>query len=144
MFRIHNKGFALPSAMFLLVILASLAIGLFAVIGYSQKAVIDDVLDVKATMASKAVLDYGIYQVTKNGICSSANQTISFTENYFVGFKVTYSCNSVSADEAGITTNYYTITANACNTVGASCPEAIGKPTTENYVEKSLTALVSQ
>jgi MSHA biogenesis protein MshP len=145
MFLIHkNKGFALPSAIFLLVVLSLLAVALLAINSYSQKSSIADVLDTKAYLAAKLGSEYGSYQAIKNNSCSSTAQTVNITDSYFTGFKASYICETVSNDEAGVTQTYYKITAYGCNTSNTSCPDGTGKPSNEDYVEKSITMVVSK
>lgn len=138
------KGFALPSAIFLLVILSVLAVGLLAMNAYSQKSTISDVLDLKASFVAKAGLDYGVYFATRNGNCPTTAQTININEEHLTGFKFTYSCSQKIENEAGIEQVYYTITSFGCNTTGTNCPDNSGRPTREDYVEKSLTTIVAK
>ena len=135
-----NKGFALPSAIFLLVIIAMLTAGLLFMNKFFQKNSALDTLDTKAYLAAKAGLEYGLYQANKSSICLAGGQTISVSGAFFQGFKVTYTCTSQTSDEAGLILTYYRITAVGCNTAGASCPDLTAKPNNEDYVEKSITA----
>jgi MSHA biogenesis protein MshP len=144
MLKTFEKGFALPSAIFLLVILSLMSIAVFAINGYNQKAIIYDVSDTKAYFAAKAGLEYGSYMAIKSGTCSSTAQTVDLSTNYFKGFKATYSCVANNVDEAGVLQTYYTITSVGCNSSGTSCPESAGRPSSEDYVEKSMTTIISQ
>lgn len=143
MFQTYKRGFALPSALFLMVFLAMLGISILAINNYNQKSTIADMLETKAFLAAKLGVEYGSYQAIKNGICLGASQTVNITDSYFIGFKTSYTCQSRTSDEAGISSTYYTITSFGCNTTGASCPDGIGRPSTEEYVEKSITVIVS-
>ncbi len=144
MLKTSNKGFALPSAIFLLVILSLLSVALFAINGYNQKSIIYDVSDTKAYFAAKAGLEYGSYIAVKTGTCSSTAQTVDLSTSYFLGFKATYSCIQTTSDEAGVNQTYYTITSVGCNTSATSCPEGTGRPSNEDYVEKSMTTIVAK
>lgn len=141
---VKNKGFALPSALFLLVILTMLGAGLFLMNGYFQKNSIYDTLDAKAYLSAKAGLEYGLYQANKNATCNNVSQTISMTDPYFQGFKFTYTCNASTSDEAGNIVTYYTVSSVGCYTTGAQCPDSSTKPSTEDYAEKSLTATLAK
>lgn len=144
MLKISKNGFALPSAIFLLVILSLMAVGMFAITGYSQKAVVFDILDTKAYFAAKAGVDYGSYMASKVSTCSTTPQTVNLTGSYFVGFKATYTCTQRTVDEAGVTQTYYTITSFGCNGSAANCPDAGGRPGSEDYVEKSMISIVAK
>lgn len=139
-----KKGFALPSAIFLLVMLSILGVGLLTFNSYSQKTMINDVLEAKANSVAKAGLDYGAYLASNSGICPTTAQTITLNESYLVGFKFTYSCSQNIANEAGIDQTYYVITSYGCNTTNANCPDNSGRPNQEDYVEKSLTLITSK
>jgi len=139
-----TRGFALPTAIFLLVILSIFAVGLLALNAYSQKSTINDVLDVKASFVAKTGIDYGAYLAVKNGACPTTAQTVNINEDYLKGFKFTYTCIQKTANEAGINQIYYTITSFGCNTTGTSCPDNAGRPSREDYVEKSLTTIVAK
>lgn len=140
--KFKNKGFALPVAIFLLVIIALFVVSAFLINRFTQKNSIMDTLDTKAYLAAKAGLEYGLYQANKNSICLSSVQTILLPGNYLAGFKSSYTCTSQTSDENGTINTFYTINANGCNTTSSSCPAAIGKPTNEDYVEKSLTSIL--
>jgi MSHA biogenesis protein MshP len=144
MLKTFEKGFALPSAIFLLVILSLMSIAVFAINGYSQKASIYDVSDTKAYFAAKAGLEYGSYIAAKTGSCSSTAQTVDLSATYFKGFKATYSCVANNVDEAGVVQTYYTITSSGCNSSNISCPESSGRPLSEDYVEKSMTTIIAK
>jgi MSHA biogenesis protein MshP len=144
MLKTSKKGFALPSAIFLLVILSLMAVGVFAINGYSQKSVVFDISDTKAYFAAKTGLEYGSYMASKMNSCSSTPQTVSLSGSYFVGFKTTYSCVQTTSDEAGVSQTYYTITSYGCNTTGTNCPEAVGRPSNEDYVEKSMVSVIAK
>lgn len=121
-----------------------MAIGVFAINGYSQKSLAFDVSDTKAYFAAKAGLEYGSYMASKMNSCSSTPQTINLSSSYFIGFKATYSCVEKTSDEAGVSQTYYTITSFGCNTSGTNCPEGAGRPSSEDYVEKSMVSVVAK
>lgn len=139
-----QKGFALPSSIFLLVILAMLSTALLAVSVYSQKSTIYDVLDTKAYFIAKAGVEYGAYLASKNGACSSTPQTVSVSEQHLEGFKFTITCTERTVNEAGLNQTYYTITSYGCNSNGSNCPDTGGRPGSETYVEKSLVVVIAK
>lgn len=138
-----QKGFALPTTIFLLVVLSILAVALITVNIYSQKTIINDSLESKATFVAKAGIDYGAFLASKNDNCPSTPQTITLNEMYLDSFKFTYTCERNIVNEAGISKTYYSITSYACNSVNDKCPDNAGRPSREDYVEKSLTLVTS-
>jgi MSHA biogenesis protein MshP len=144
MFQIHKRGFALPAAIFLLVTLSILAVALLKINVYTSKSSTMDILENKAYLAAKVGVEYAAYQAIKNDVCSAVSQTVNIGEQFFDGFKTSYSCQRRVVDEANVSQTYFTITSYGCNTTGASCPEAAGKPTTQDYAEKSISAVFAK
>lgn len=146
MFQIFkkNKGFALPTAIFILVVLSLLGTTLLSINSYNQKSGNLNLLETKAYFAAKTGAEYGVYQAVKNNICLNGYQTIDLSGNYFIGFKSSYNCVETSVDEAGIVQKYYKINSNGCNTLNLSCPDGSGNPSREDYVEKSITIIASK
>ncbi|NCQ51578.1 hypothetical protein GW796_06735 [archaeon] len=144
MFQTHKNGFALPSAIFILVVLSALSAAIMTVNRYTQKSTIADVLETKSYLAAKAGVEYGSFQALRNTVCNPTPQTVIMTDTFFSGFKFSYDCNETLSNEAGKNQSYYKITSWGCNSSNASCPDGVGQPTNENYVEKSLTVIVAK
>jgi MSHA biogenesis protein MshP len=157
--RRHHRGFALASAVFILVTLAIL--GVFAV-NVSTGEHIGSALDiqgVRVNQAARAGLEWGMYQVQSSaaynfsygpavaGIntanpnsrtCPTSPSTFSPSAPSLSAYTVTVTC--VAADDpANGGPTVYRITAIACNQpVGGICPGTPGGTYVERKLEASL------
>jgi MSHA biogenesis protein MshP len=138
-----QQGFILPMAIFLIVIVTILGLALLKMNQFNNQESNFSILQNKAYFAAKTGLDYGLYQALDNGSCSNTGNTINIPGNYFLGFKATYSCQSITQNEAGTTHTYYQVTSVGCNTSNNQCPDANGKPTNDDYVQRSLTSMAT-
>lgn len=133
-----QRGFALPAALFLLVVLGSLAAWLMRM---TEMGMAQDALELegeRAYQAAQAGLEAGIY-AARNGSCASQN--IAFTGN-LARFTASVACVPHVAEEGGVTSSLYEINSVACNqaTAGA-CPNPAS--TLPEYVERHVQAVVS-
>lgn len=124
------KGFALISAIFLLVVIA--ALGLFAVTisNTQQQNSVMDALGSRAYQAAKTGLEWGSYQITKGGVtsCSSFPQPSMPAGTQLSAFTVSVTCNVTTHTEGSNTFSIYQLTSIATTgTVGSS-----------NYFERQL------
>lgn len=133
-----HRGFALPTAVFLLVILAALGGFILTVSSLQHKGLALDVLSTRAMQAAKAGVEYGAFQALVNASCPAA---ASFAPGgALAGFTVTVTCASTVADEAGSARTIYTVVATACNQpAGGACPAAAPG---EAYVERQIQATI--
>ena len=134
-----STGFALPAAIFLLVVLGSLAAWLMRM---TEMGMAQDALELegeRAYQTAQAGLEAGIY-AARNGSCAS--QDIAFTGN-LTRFTASVACVAHTADEGGATVTLYEIISVACNQVTAgACPNPA--PTLPEYVERHVKAVVAQ
>ena len=138
--RIHERGFGVIAAIFVLVILAALAAAIVRFGVGAQTTSAQAVLAARASQAARAGTEWGLYQDFKGSwtTCSSASQTLDLVAEQ--GFRVTVSCDSRSFNEgllaSGATrlVRVYTIDAVACNR-GSTCPDN-SQATTPGYVER--------
>lgn len=129
------RGFALVSAIFLLVVLASL--GAFAV-SISNSLHIGSALDLQGARAHQAArtgLEWGAYQVmvTNGGAAcpASTDLTMPAGATTLSGITVTVLC----AQDGAVGNGVFRITATACNQPsGTSCPNTVNP--TDLYVER--------
>lgn len=124
-----HTGFAMISAIFILVVLA--ALGAFGV-GISTMQHMSSALDVegaRALHAARAGLDWAAYRVTRGGVCDSRSDTLPATASSLQGLTVSVSCS-----KSGI---YYRLLATACNQPnGGLCPNTASPSNT--YVERQV------
>jgi MSHA biogenesis protein MshP len=130
-------GFALPSAIFLLVVLAALGAFLLRISMSQQIGAALDVQGARAFQAARAGIEWGLFQSLRNDSCGST--TLSFGGTGMAGFSTTVGCARTTANELGTTVTVDQITATACNQ--PPCPNA--SPGT-SYVERQLSAKVSR
>lgn len=137
----RQRGFAIITAIFILVVLAALG-GFVATISTTQSAASAmDVQSAYAYQAARAGTEWGIDKVL-NGVPVTACPATTLTLSG--GMTVPVCLQSVAsgaATEIGLGT-IWRITATACNiTSGGSCPGDLSNP---NYVERQLTVLVEK
>lgn len=142
--RAGMRGFSVPTAIFIIVILA--ALGAFMVtIGSSQQAgLAQDVVGTRVLLAARSGLDWGVYQVVNTTgayrtSCNagSASTTLSGLTG-MPGIFIVVDCASRAYTEGVNSLHSYQITATACNS--AACPNTTSP--SSQYVERKLSALV--
>jgi MSHA biogenesis protein MshP len=133
-----QRGFTLVSAVFLIVVLASLSAYLVNLRLYQEASGTLDTLGTRAYAAARSGVEWAAYNSLRTGTCTSSPSLV--LGGTLSGFTVTVTCNTVGPyDEAGVSVNVDTIVATACNS--ATCPPAT--PGT-NYVERQITVMVSR
>ena len=138
--RAQARGFGVIAAIFVLVILASLAAAIvrFGVVAQSTGA--QAVQSARAMQAARAGTEWGLYQAFKGSwtSCSGASQTLDLTTD--LGLRVTVTCDSRSYNEGesapgtARAVRVYTIDAVACN-APTTCPDNT-RATQPTYVER--------
>ena len=146
----HNacigRGFALPTAIFLMVILAALGVFIVRINIMQTGSTALDALGVNAYQAAVASTEWGAYQALRvsgpaPAACFSPNPTnLTFPGTTLAPFTATVSCARTSTDELGINVTVDQITATACNQ--PPCPNPT--PTIANYVARQITITVGQ
>lgn len=142
----NQNGFGLITAVFILLILASLAAMMSTLVTNQRMEVTLDSLGMNAYGAAQTGIEWGVYQTLQNGAFAtdcqggSVSQVLPTLPGQLAPFTVTVSCTSSSASEvtapAG-TVRVYKITSTANGINGVS----IGKP---DYVERQLEAVITQ
>jgi len=132
-----QRGFALASAIFLLVVLAALGAFMihFSTVQHATSA--QDMNGSKAYQAARAGMEWGVYQVLRNpAFACGGNTTLAPLAGALSGFAVNVQCTFVQATEGQLpnNVNLYRISSRA--SLGAS-----GSP---NYVERELQAQVER
>jgi MSHA biogenesis protein MshP len=143
------QGFAIVSAIFILVVLAALGAFVLNISTNQQIGSLLDVQGVRAYQAAKAGVEWGLYKVQStpaynfgytstnpnNRACPAA--TTSFTPGAatLAGFVVTVTCTATTDGSGGPT--IYAIVSTACNqAVGGACPNVVSPGAL--YVERRL------
>ncbi len=134
-----ERGFALPAAIFLLVVLGGLAGWMMQLTVATQAQDALAMEGERAYQAAQAGLEAGVHAAL-NGSCTAQNIALG---NYLTRFTASVSCASSSADEGGTTVAFHVITSIACNQPsGGACPNAA--PSLPEYVERHVSATVER
>lgn len=137
------RGFALPAAIFLMVVLAALALFLVQITTHQQAGHVADIQGLRAYQAARAGMEWGVYNFLQPPqVCANA----SFVPAGAFGlqtFTVTVTCVATVNDEAGVAITSASIVATACNQpdVGGNCPPLAPGP---NYIERQVAVVVSR
>jgi len=128
-----QQGFAIISAVFLIVILSLLGAMMVSMSTSQQVGSARDLLGSRAYFAAKTGIEWGAYQVLQAGACN-ASTTLPALSGSAANFTVTVTCTRTGPfDEAGTTVNVYQINSTASTgTLGAA-----------DYAERQLQAVVS-
>jgi MSHA biogenesis protein MshP len=150
----RHAGFSVVAAIFLLVVLAVLAVVIASVTGIQQATSQLDILGVRAYQAARAGLEWGAYSVLdpNNAIpacglpaCpggSGTSTTLPPLAGSLAPFTVTVTCTQTAdTTEGNRNVRVFALVATACNQpLAGACP---GNPAAE-YVERQLQASVSK
>jgi MSHA biogenesis protein MshP len=122
-------------------VLAMLAVFGASVVVISTSQQIGAALDlqgVRAYHAARGGVEWGLYQVLRNGQdCAGINQTIAYGDG-LTGFSVSVTCLSSTHPEGSSVVTFFTITATGCN--APACPAAPAA----TYVERQLRVRVAR
>ena len=126
------QGFAMMSAIALLVLLGMLGAFMVTLSNTQQIASVRDVLGTRAYYAARTGVEWGVYQALRNSNCASGALPNGVAAT---GFTVQVVCAASGPyDEAGVSITVYQITATATSgTLGGF-----------DYAERQLQAVVSK
>jgi MSHA biogenesis protein MshP len=140
----RGAGVGLVTAIFLLVVMAGLAVALVSITASQQAGSALDVQSARAYQAARAGIEWGLYKNlrTANRECNPVTSFALPAGSTLSGFVVTVTCTGTPApatappdSAAGLAR--YVITATACNLQppGGSCPNPSNSP---DYVERQI------
>ncbi|UXY16358.1 hypothetical protein N8I74_04885 [Chitiniphilus purpureus] len=136
----RNTGFALLGALFLLLVLSSMAAFALALSAGAQQGATLDLQGSRTYQAARAGVEYAAFQAMRQGQCI-ANSQLALPAP-MADLAVNLSCSSSAHNIAGNTVTLYRVTATACTLPpGSSCPPA---SRTVNYVERQISATLSR
>jgi MSHA biogenesis protein MshP len=134
MSRAHAQGgFAIVSAIFLVVVLGLLGTVIVSLSTTQQVSGVRDLLGSRAYFAAKAGIEWGAYQVLQLNSCA-ASTTLPALSGSAAGFTVQVSCSSTAYEEAGTSGAVYQITSTATRGIDGSLERA----------ERQLQAVLSK
>ncbi len=138
-----QRGFSLITAIFLLVVLASLGAVMMTFFTVQQQSSALDVMGARAYQASRAGMEWGAYQIIQSGVAGGTfagacqpgptSSSVALT-NTLADFSVNVLCSSAAASEAGATVTIYQVTSTATQ----------GAVATPDYVERQMTVTIAQ
>jgi MSHA biogenesis protein MshP len=130
-----QRGFAMVSAIFLMVVLALLGGLMLSMSNSQQISSTRDLLGTRAYYAARAGIEWGAYQALSGGGSCSPVAVPMPNAAPATGFAVQVVCvASGPYDEAGVNVTLYQITATA----------SVGSPGAHDYAERQLQATVSR
>lgn len=139
-----ERGFALPAAIFILVIFAVLGGAMLTLTSVSSEETALDVQQTRALRAAQAGLEWGFYQTLAGtpALCSVTGGNVALNAPTLAGFTVTVTCAPIPVVEAGSPT-LTRVTVVACNTPDSNSLRCPGQPSSATYVERMLTGIVA-
>ena len=140
---VRHFGFALPTAIFLMVILAALGVFIARVSLIQTSSSALDALGSGAYQAARAGVEWGAFNSLRNTTCA-ASTPLAFAGTALAPFTTTVTCASTAIDELGVAGAIDQITSTACNepAAGPVCPNPA--PTIANYAERRITVTVGR
>lgn len=125
-----ESGFVLPTAIFLLVVLAALATYMVALSRTSHTSSALDIQGERAYLAARAGIEWGAWQLLQNSSCAAAPPPLALTGT-LAAFSVNVGCvQSGSYTDGADTVAVYQITSTATS----------GVPGEVDYVERQIQA----
>jgi MSHA biogenesis protein MshP len=146
------RGFAIVSAIFILVVLAALGAFIVSVTTSQQIGSTLDFQGVRAYQAARAGIEWGIYQVqssagynfgyastnTNNRACPASPASFTPAAPTFATFTVTVTCAATVDANNGPTV--YSLVATACNQPAAGACPNLAPAAGFNYIERRIDA----
>jgi MSHA biogenesis protein MshP len=139
-----DGGFALVSAIFLLVVLAGLAAFIVQISTQQQIGASADIQGVRAYQVARAGAEWGLHNHLRNSACPAIS-SFALGGN-LAGFTVSVRCQgAASNDENGTTLTFRRIVATACNQPTGVAPGSCPNPTPgANYVEREVAVVAGR
>jgi MSHA biogenesis protein MshP len=139
------RGFAIPIALFVIILGAVLAVSIALLSGTQQLGAAQDLLASRAYQAARAGAEWGVHRALRDdpgAACGDIGAGVgrTFAVSAIAGFSVTVTCAESSHNEAGESRSMYVVTATACNLVPGPC--LAGVPGSATYVERQLQVVV--
>jgi MSHA biogenesis protein MshP len=144
----RSAGVGLVTAIFLLVVLAGLAVAIVGISGAQQSASALDVQGARAYQAARAGIEWGLFQSFRNPafVCGGDTSFALPATSTLAGFVVTVNCTRVDGIPSapagsGAAQPRSALRATACNLQPAngSCPHPRNSP---DYVERQIMVII--
>lgn len=147
--RSRQGGFAIFSALFIIVFLALLSAAIATIATGAHQGSAARIQGAQAQQAARAGLEWGLHKAWNGdaAVCSSAGSSSNFATPLQGGMAVTIHCRSTVQAESGTPHTAYAVTAWACNTPDSAtgaCPGSNANLATGTYVERKAFALIER
>ncbi len=144
------RGFTLPTAIFLLVILAALGVFIMNISIGQHTSLTMDIQGERAYQAAYSGREWARYRINASSTCpastawGASGYSLDFTGTQTLGdFKATIECRLLeNTDVTGVATSMFEVRITACNHVQAAEPRCPGDSTAFDYVERQIQALI--
>lgn len=139
----RSRGVGLVTAIFLLVVIAALAVAMVTVFTTQQSSSALDVQGTRAYQAARAGLEWGIFKQARQGTCDGLSSFAMDPDASLRGFVVTVRCTKADgpATDGGDEDilDRWKVTATACNAPdnNGDCPSASNSV---DYVQRVMEA----
>jgi MSHA biogenesis protein MshP len=130
--KLRNRGFSLVAAIFLLVVVATLAAYIVALGTVQRQTSTLSILSARALAAAESGLEWAAASVLENDTCFAA-QTFTLSGGAAAGFEVSVSCDSHSYSEGPNDYEVFRLQASA----------DLGSPSEPGYVRRTLRASIT-
>ena len=141
---IRQNGFALVTAIFILVVLAGLGAAMVSISTAQHSTVAIDVQSTRAYQAARAGIEWGAYQALQTPLPAgftcpllpavAASHSIAFTGTPLAGFSTTVTCSSTTHSEGANTVTLFTLVSTATYGLAGS----------SDYVAREVQARVAK
>ena len=138
----RSAGIGLVTAIFLLVVIAGLAVAMVSISSAQHIASALDVQGARAYQAARAGIEWGLFQNlrTPGRQCLASSSFSLPATSTLNGFAVTVTCVGIPAPPSAPGLVRFVITATACNQPAAgACPNPSNSP---DYVERQLVVTI--
>ena len=132
-----QTGFSIVSAIFLLVVLSFLGLAMVTFSTNQQQSDALDVMGSRAYQAARTGMEWGAYQVLRNGGSCAANSTLPALAGTLNGFSVTVSCTASAASEVNAASG--TVTVYALTSIATR-----GTAGLPDYVERQIQVSIAK
>lgn len=136
--RPDQSGFAIVTAIFIIVALAALAAAIVSLVRTEQTGSILDTEGTRAYQAARSGVEWGAYNSMRNNTCTPTTP-VAFGST-LGAYIATVTCTRTAHNEGGTAVNIDTIVATACNQPAAgNCPNPAPGA---GYAERQISIMV--
>jgi MSHA biogenesis protein MshP len=142
----RSAGVGLVTAIFLLVVLAGLAVAMVSISSAQHAASALDVQGARAYQAARAGIEWGLFQTLRKQSCVPTTSFALPATSTLNGFVVTVTCTTIAAPAGAPAATApalvrHVINATACNLqpAGGACPNPNNSP---DYVERQIVVTI--